>query len=65
MVIYVSVQYEGGFLPEIILLTLSTYVIALGNPFHTMESCFPYSQQCSHQIQPEYGDEQADAGRDG
>ena len=30
-------QYNGGFLPEIILSTLD-YVITLGNPFHTMYS---------------------------
>ena len=35
MAINVSVQYNGGFLPEIILLP---YVIILGNPFNTMKS---------------------------
>ena len=46
MVINVSVQCNGGLLPDIILLT----------------QCDSVSK---HQIQPEYGDEQADAGRDG
>ena len=35
MVINVSVQCNGGLLPDIILLTLQ-YVILLGNPFNTI-----------------------------
>ena len=46
MAINVSVQYNGGFLPDI--------KAELGRN--------PVSK---HQIQPKYGDEQADAGRDG
>ena len=38
MVINVSVQYNGGILPDILLLT------TLGNPFDTMESFRLYSQ---------------------
>ena len=45
MVINATVQYSGGFLPEIILLTLPGYVITLGN----MKSFCPYSQ-CSHNL---------------
>ena len=42
MVIKVSVQYNGGLLLEIILLTLCDYI---GNPFNTMKSVVcPYSQ---------------------
>ena len=43
MAINVSVQYNGGLLPDIILLTLCDYI----NPFNTMKSFCPYSQ-CSH-----------------
>ena len=46
MVVNVSIQYNGGLLPDIILLTLCDY-IALANPFNTMKSFCPYSQ-CSH-----------------
>ena len=45
MVINVSVQYNGGLLPDTILFTLCDYI--LGNPFNTMESFCPY-RQCSH-----------------
>ena len=45
MVINVSEQYNGGLLPDILLLTL--YVTTSGNPFDTMKSFCPYSQ-CSH-----------------
>ena len=45
MVINVSVQYNGGFSPGIILLTLCD--LKLGDPFNTTKSFCPYSQ-CSH-----------------
>ena len=45
MAINVSVQYNGGRLPDIILLSLC--VTTLGNPFDTMKNFCPYSQ-CSH-----------------
>ena len=40
MAINVSVQYNGGLLPDIILLTLCDYI---GEPFDTMKSFCPYS----------------------
>ena len=40
----ISVQYNGGLLPDIILLTICHYI---GEPFETMKSFCPYSQ-CSH-----------------
>ena len=46
MAIDVSVQYNGGLLRDIILLTLCDYG-TLGNPLDTMKSSCPYSQ-CSH-----------------
>ena len=46
MEINVSVQYNGGLLPDIILLT---DVVTLGNPFDTMKRFCLYSQ-CSHLI---------------
>ena len=47
----VSVQYNGGFLPDIILLTRCDGVTALGNPFdiyHEEFFCPYYYSQCSH-----------------
>ena len=44
MAINVSVQYNGGLLPDIKLLTLCDFI---GEPFDTMKSFCPYSQ-CSH-----------------
>ena len=43
MAVNVSVQYDGGLLPDIILLTLCDYI---GELFDTMTSFCPYSQ-CS------------------
>ena len=43
IVINISVQYNGGFLPDIIL----DHVTSLGNPFNTIKSLYYYSQ-CSH-----------------
>ena len=45
MVINVSVQFNGGLLPDIILLTLCDYIEE--NPFNTMKSFCPFSQ-CPH-----------------
>ena len=42
MAINVSAQYNGGFLPDIIMLTLCDST--LGNPFNTMERFCPYNQ---------------------
>ena len=42
MVVNVSVQYYGGFLPDILLLNL-LYVTTSGNPLNTMKSICPYS----------------------
>ena len=60
MEINVSVQYNGGLLPDIILLATNTLnvrnnnnnncrpdVVTLGNPFDTMKRFCLYSQ-CSH-----------------
>ena len=48
MVIYVSVQYNGEFLPDIIVhYSVDPMGLTLGNPFNTMKSSCPYSQ-CSH-----------------
>ena len=41
----VSVQYNGGLLPSIILLTLCD--TTLRNPFNNMKKCCPYNQ-CSN-----------------
>ena len=41
MVINVSVQYNGGLLPDIILLTLCD---CIGNPFNTMKNFCLYSR---------------------
>ena len=46
MVINVSAQYDGGQLPDTILLTRCGY-IELGNPFDAMKSFCLYSQ-CLH-----------------
>ena len=41
MAINVSVQYNGGLLPDIILLTRNVTLIALGNPFKCHEDVSP------------------------
>ena len=41
MVVNVSIQYNGGFLPDIIMLTLRDYI---ADPFDTTKSYCSYSQ---------------------
>ena len=47
MVIYVSVQYNGGYLPDIMYYSVDPMRLTLGIPFNTMKIFCPYSQ-CSH-----------------
>ena len=51
MLIEVSVQYNGGLLPDIVILLTLAYATSLGNPFDTMvEFLSLLYSQCSHLV---------------